>query len=98
MKRYETSQQIIRDIEKAKVDADQLEKLADSMEEEGKRLLLIPNMVEDGKYKIKTVHAYRTRAKNIRTSRLDFLKKKLAEFQTLLLPNIGIEDTSISAR
>ncbi len=98
MKRYETAQQIIHNMDRAKSDSERLVKIADSLEIEAKRLLQIPEMVEHGKYKLKTVHAYRTRAKNLTTSRIDHLKHKLAEFQTMLLPNIGVEDTSISTR
>lgn len=97
MKRYETSQQILRDIEKAKSDADELDKIANSLEAEAQRLFLIENMVEDAKYKLKEVHAYRTRATGLRTLRIQHLKEKLAEFLTMVLPGIGIDDPSIKA-
>lgn len=97
MKRYETSQQILRDIDKAKSDADELEKIANSLEAEAQRLFLIENMAEDAKYKLKEVRAYRTRAANLRTRRIEHLKEKLAEFMTMVLPGIGIEDPSIKA-
>ena len=80
MKRYENEVQITRDIDKAKADFDRLVQMAE---------------VQEGLGRYEEAKKLRTKARNIKDSRLDALKNKLAEFQTGLLPGV-ITDGDLS--
>ena len=83
MKRYNTSQQIVREIDKAK---EQFSKLID-------QALVQENMGRESEAK-----SLRVKARQIKDNRLDMLKAKLAEFQTDLLPGVITDgDRSIPA-
>lgn len=97
-KRYNSSEQILAEIDKCKEDVKSLLNLADALEIEAKRLMLIPSCYEDGRYKMKEVDRYRARAERLSTGGLRHLKEKLSEIMTPVLPGVGIEDESVCAR
>lgn len=97
-KRYTTPEQILAEIDKARAEAQRMLKLADSLEQEAKRLMLIPNLEEDGKYKLKESTRYRSKAHSLSEYRVKHLRAKIAEVLTPTIPGLGIEDQSVSAK
>lgn len=98
-RRYESHTQIIDEIERYKVKMQRL--LERSLLLESKAMLLV--LQNDGRWnedialKRKEAAKLRRSAFRIENHKLPYLKQKLAEFNTELLPGTGITDRSIQA-
>src|ERR1035437_158157 len=98
MKRYQNESQILKDVEKARKDLARHLVVADDHDRKADELFIAgPEFVEDAGLNREQAKIQRRMAYRIENNRLPFLKQKLAEFQTPMLPAIDDGDPSISA-
>ena len=99
MKRYQNELQILQDVEKARKDLSRHLAAADNYDiVAAHQFRAGPNHVENAGFNREQAKKCRRKAYRIENNRLPFLKQKLAEFQTPMLPAIDDGDPSISAR
>jgi|ERR1035437_1556142 hypothetical protein len=98
MKRYQNESQILKDVEKARKDLSRHLSTADNYDLVANHQFLAgPEHVENAGFNREQAKKCRRKAYRIENNRLPFLKQKLAEFQTPMLPAIDDGDPSISA-
>lgn len=98
-KRYETIQQITREIDAAHAKVEKLLKQAEALDAEANMLLASgPGFSEDVATRREQAIKLRKQAFRLEQNRIPFLKGKCGEFLTGVLPLIDNGDKSIQAR